>query len=342
MNSKSKTIISVSALVIGAAVAIGAAKMHGHDTDPISGSSVLRKSSLIAHAEALGDAKASGPRAHKASVSDSNWDREFYSTDNLLPLVKRAASAAIYNKDGRAAYLVSQALGACAGVIRKAQLNPDFENTFDDEYAKMAPNATEWIRQKARRDFDRCAALAKADAFSDLPPRPDGYRQSSFWQTMALDNGDPLAEVHQARLDISDAKYGAQDGRGAVVEMAQQYIIDATRSGDPAALFTAGQILSNSQNSSDPLRGVAISLAACELGYDCSSKNPANVFAVCAVSGACPPDADFAYYMQQSLGAEAYATAYANAQTLKDLIVHSDWDGVASYTILDGSLTAKN
>jgi hypothetical protein len=102
------------------------------------------------------------------------------------------------------------------------------------------------------------------------------------------------------------------------------------QSGDSDALFEAGLLLADSRYSSDPLAGVAVALAACDLGRDCSSKNPDNSFANCRLSGACPADADFAYFMQQSLGPDSYAQAYARAQEIKDAVRNGDWDVVMS------------
>jgi hypothetical protein len=63
--------------------------------------------------------------------------------------------------------------------------------------------APEWARVKAKREFDRCVKLAKEDPFSELPARPDGYRQSSFWNALALTNNDPLAQARQAASVMS-------------------------------------------------------------------------------------------------------------------------------------------
>jgi hypothetical protein len=51
-------------------------------------------------------------------------------------------------------------------------------------------------------------------------------------------------------------------------------IDSAVASGNPDALFQAGTILSNGYGI-DALQGFALSIAACDLGYDCSAEtNP--------------------------------------------------------------------
>jgi hypothetical protein len=109
----------------------------------------------------------------------------------------------------------------------------------------------------------------------------------------------------------------------------------AVESGDADALFGAGELLADGRYSSNPLNALAVSLAACDLGHDCSADNPENAFANCKFSGACPPDANFAYFLQQSLGAENYAKVYARAQEVKQLIEAGDWDAVLANLKVD-------
>jgi len=201
-----------------------------------------------------------------------------------------------------------------------------------------APNLFPLVKEASpRRDFDRCAQLAKDDPFSDLPARAGGYRNAAFWAAMALADGDPLAQVHQAVIDVENASYASASNRAASMEEAQNLLSYVAKSQDPDALHVAGQMLMDGWYSSDPLRGVAISLAACDLGYDCSANNPGNSFAVCRESGACPTDADYAYYVQQSLGPERFGTAYSEAQAFKDLLARGDWNGIAIYIALKES-----
>jgi hypothetical protein len=112
----------------------------------------------------------------------------------------------------------------------------------------------------------------------------------------------------------------------------------ATNSGDPGALFAVGQLLTDGRYSSDITRGLAISIAACEMGYDCTAANPANPFSACKDTGSCPADADFAYYIQQSLGADMYAQAYARAQELKELLAQHDTSGIDRFIVIDQEL----
>jgi hypothetical protein len=104
----------------------------------------------------------------------------------------------------------------------------------------------------------------------------------------------------------------------------------AVSSQDPEAIFRVGQYLYLSQFSSDRLQGVALSLAACEMGYDCSVNNPENPFANCKYAGLCLPDSDYFYVTQQSLGAARYAEVYARAQSIRDLFEAGNTEAVAA------------
>ncbi|MEO7206599.1 MAG: hypothetical protein ABI356_09585 [Steroidobacteraceae bacterium] len=286
------------------------------------------------------DEKSPPRRSDMSGDENSNRQREYYQTTNLLPFVKRAAFDAVINHDGRAAYYVGEALRGCALVLLQIIQDPAFANNFDDEYAKMAPKAPDWARVKARREFDRCAPLATADTFAALPSRQNGYGKAAFWSELALSENDPLAKAHQA-YSIVIGSTGKPANGAFLLQQAQQYLDDVAKSGDTSALFLAGQLLSSGQGSSNPLRGVAISLAACDLGYDCSANNPANSFYACKESGGCPADADYSFYMQTTLGARDFATAYSISQTFKDLLARQDWDGLASLMKLDGTV-ARN
>lgn len=198
------------ALVVGGALLLGIARFATRDAPASRTASVSGLPDGVATPTSTASTD-SQPRPKavarpKSDNSISNWEGEFYSTDNLFPLVKRAALAAINQQDVRAAYFVSQSLSACAAVYQSAQRDPNFEASFDIEYAKLAPKAPEWARAKARREFDRCVQFAKEDPFSDLPPRAEGYRQSAYSQDLAVANSRsaPL-DCSWSRSDFSIA-----------------------------------------------------------------------------------------------------------------------------------------
>ena len=140
-----------------------------------------------------------------------------------------------------------------------------------------------------------------------------GYR-SSYWHDQALAHGAAKAD----KLKI------AETNLRAVVE-----------SGNPDALFGVGMLPTDGRYLSNPLNGIAVALAACNLGRDCSANNPENAFSNCKVSGACPANTDYAYLMQQSLGPDKDAQVYARAQQVQQSIESGDWDAVLANLKID-------
>jgi hypothetical protein len=92
---------------------------------------------------------------------------------------------------------------------------------------------------------------------------------------------------------------------------------------DPAALFQVGRLLSDGNASSDPLQGFALSIAACNMGYDCSTNN-SDIFHGCATQGQCPLGATYADTIKKLVGEEGYAQAYARAQQIQDAMARDD------------------
>lgn len=117
------------------------------------------------------------------------------------------------------------------------------------------------------------------------------------------------------------------------LDSAQQSINSAIASRDPTALFQVGQLLSDGHASSDPLQGFALSIAACNLGYDCSANN-AELFHGCATEGQCPPGMSYADIIRKAAGDEGYAQAYARAQQIQDAMARDDTNALQQFVQL--------
>jgi hypothetical protein len=58
----------------------------------------------------------------------------------------KIASDAIKKRYGKAAYYGGEAMSICSLVSRQAERDPDFDKNFDSNYAKIAPEAVDWVR----------------------------------------------------------------------------------------------------------------------------------------------------------------------------------------------------
>lgn len=275
---------------------------------------------------------ASLPARMSRSVRSEDWGSEFRRASDYLQFVRNAEGPA-RRGNGRAAYYISKALLVCSPYIVEYRSAADPEAAFQATQMSQ-PNVPQWIHEVMAQNFNRCKGLIQEDPFASLPAHSGGYT-FQYWFNQAVADGDRVAEMDQASSALGEL-YDSPSSANAKSErnQLQTAITGAVESGDPHAMFLAGMMLANAKYSPQPLDGVAIALAACDLGYDCSASNPDNPFSMCARSGACPADGDFAYYMEQSLGADRYAQAYSEAQSLKDMLTRNDSAGVAAITQL--------
>jgi hypothetical protein len=198
------------------------------------------------------------------------------------------------------------------------------------EFARVTPKRKmplpQWMLDHREQETRRCLGLAREGA-------PGGY-DSDYWQAKAFAAGDPLAQEEAAAAAVAAIAVDPQmpaDVKAAKLKFIQDNLRAVVESGDPDALYQAGYLMANPLLTDDTLRGMAVALASCELGHDCANSGHNN----CMVSGACPPGADFAYFMQQSLGQERYAQLYARAQQVVQLERAGDYQGVLAYLTID-------
>jgi hypothetical protein len=261
----------------------------------------------------------------------NQWGAKFGAANDYRAFIADALPAALAG-DGRAALYIGDAISRCALVVKTYRGSDDPEAQLNQELAAMTP-APQWTKDLQATQTRRCLALAKRDPFAELPAVEGGYT-SKYWAAQALADGDALAQARAAAAmltDIAGTQGMSDNDRTAKLKATDENLRAAVESGDPDGLYAAGMLLADGRYSADPLNGIAVELAACDLGHDCSAKNPDNVFSTCAVSGACPADADLAYYLQKSLDPDQYSKAYALSQTIQNAARQGDWDTVMGY-----------
>ena len=249
-----------------------------------------------------------------------DWAANFAKSMDYFDFVSNAALNA-YNGDSRAALYISKALYVCLPIKRQYADSDNPEADFASYWATMT-KSPQWVVDKARSDFHLCAGFIKGDAFAALPRQPGSYESSEYWVKHA--SGDPVAQVMLAGAAI--AQVGFDKSPGAIAkarQSAQDAINSAVTSNDPIALFKAGQLLSDGHAGGDPIQGFAVSLAACDLGFDCTVNN-ADVSGNCIASNTCSPGSQYSDLVKRAVGNEGYAQAYARAQQLEDAIRRSD------------------
>lgn len=285
-------------------------------------------------------APAAGPR-HEPAVSGVGWSTTLRQTEDYFEFVAAALKAA-ESGDGRAAYHIGTALSICSSIIRIAQRSPNPDEEYRRSYLNPSPNLPQWLQDKSRRDFQRCIRLAKEDVFAGLPPREGGYHSIVYWQDVAIKLGDPAAKTERAVSSLGRAADGKPTAeKWKSVEQAQSSLRDALRSKDSEVLFYLGLSLINHDYSAEPDRGVVLTLAACEMGYDCSGRTPLSYLQRCDSPEECDPSHDWRDTTQRDAGAKRYARLYARAQEVVDLFRREDWESLDAYVKLDGRISEK-
>jgi hypothetical protein len=261
-----------------------------------------------------------------------DWEREFNVSSDYFSFVSKAARKA-YAGDGRAALFISKALYLCLPIMREYSNSKDPQSDFDAGWSART-KAPQWILERARKDFQTCAGFLKADAFSGLPDRTDGYKSVRYWSDESIKDGDASAQVQQAEDDIAKTVLEkSSDAKAKHFQSAQLAIDRAVGSQDPAALFQVGQLLSSGHASNDPLQGFALSIAACNLGYDCTTTN-AVLFNDCAALNTCAAGMNYADIIKQAVGENGYAQAYARAQQIQEAMARGDTETVKQFAQL--------
>jgi hypothetical protein len=325
MRTGSRLLIAAS--LASAFVAVAIVALHGNSernsgvpTSQVYAAGSVATSGLSSNAQP----STNKPIAPNHPVID--WNREFQNATDYFPLIAKAAKAGLAG-DGRAAYFVSRKWLECASVVRQYSGVEHPENQFNEEMNRAAHAPPEWVDRR-RKQFQRCSGFYSGnspdgnDVFADLPRKEAGdYNSPKFWMDLAYRNNDPLAQTVHASLALSGASANTTQ-----VEVAQADINKAVASGDPDALFSAGMMITNGLYV-DPIEGYALSLAACDLGHDCTAVNSSGSdlpFGDCVISGTCASGSVFSDWVAKNLGADGYAQAYARAQEIKEALAQGD------------------
>ena len=278
------------------------------------------------------------PQTKKILPSDHpavDWNKAFQTSTNYFSLVAKVAKAAL-DGDGRAAYYVSRKWLQCSALASQYASAEHPGEMFNEEMSQSAYAAPEWI-EKQRRRFQECSGFYKFndrkgnDVFADLPNREGGYRSAQFWMDLAYQNNDPVAQTVHAALAV-----GSTPPNSDQIQVAQADLNHAIASGDPEALFHAGMVITNGLYV-DRIEGFALSLAACDLGYDCTAANSNGTdlpFGDCVMVGTCAPGSVFSEWVTKNIGADGYAQAYARAQQIRDALAQGNMSALQQFAKL--------
>lgn len=263
------------------------------------------------------------------SEGAEDWGIQYVGASDYGVFVGRAAKSALAG-NGRAAYYVSQALGLCADIIQLARVSQNPWVTFQDGFAKT-PYTPPWVRDKQVKKFNKCISLSRGNVFDAFPPVDGGYTYA-YWRNLALSRKDPLAiadETNRVSLNISNLR--SPEERSAAIEEVKGELREVISTKDKEALFTAGSTITNGSLGVDVLKGFALSLVACDLGYDCSVKNTTLPLADCLSVGTCNESYKYSDELMDTLGSSRFATVYAQSKEIQLMLEHDELEELQKY-----------
>lgn len=317
------TAVILAAMVVAASLLLWAI---GHSPTAPS-----RANSLIARAPPVRDLVArtplpAGPLPHVAiqGVPPSVWDERFDGSTDYFAFVSSAALPA-YKGDGRAQYRIWEALSFCYGelgvlrILGGGDVYKALQEQLDNPYMPQLGKEHDKIR------FKRCEGFLAGNAFASLPPRAGGYPRE-YWADRAAQSGDALAQIETVSADLR--RLGAAGASRAKLEAGMEtYEARALSSRDPAALMKLGGVLVGPSPLLDSDAALALQVAACETGFDCSLTNPHFGFCLHGQDD-CYMTGTWEDLLQQGSGAAGYAKLFAEAQDIEDLLQRGEADVV--------------
>ena len=238
--------------------------------------------------------------------------------------------------DGKAALQIAEALVKCLPIKIQYRDKPDPQAAFESELADQ--KSPQWVIDRMRTTFLACRDFIHGNAFAGLPDRPGGYESIRFWNDLAYQENNPVALTQHAA-----AQPGLITGTAdsSSIQAAQADINKSALTGDPDALFRIGFLLADSRVGKDPLDGFAAMIAACNLGYDCTTNNEF-AFGACAAADACPQGEIYTDKIRNTVGDANYAKAYGRAQQLQDALARGDTSAVQQFVQLKGAPAAAS
>jgi len=269
------------------------------------------------------ESRIEGPRAPR---THSNWKSDFTSAGDLGEFVVRATTAADAG-DGAAAYYAGEALAQCSLIVRTIQKGLDEDGYIALITSKFTPPELTAIQ---RTQYKRCASLATRTEFAEWSREMGGKMTGGYWLNLAVKHGSAIAKAEQIARSALSVRNTEQ------IEQLRSYAADIVRAGEPEALFHLGSVMLNTNIAKDPVYGLALALAACDSGYDCSAKEHNSGWSHCDLPQHCDAPRSFQQFAQDTFPPALFSRAYALAQQYRDALHRNNTDELSPFARLDG------
>jgi hypothetical protein len=188
---------------------------------------------------------------------------------------------------------------------------------------------------QVERTYDRCAAVASSPEFAAWP-LTDGRLTVDYWQQTGQRLKDPVFIGWEAGEELSVLATTEGATRASLKKSITENIRQVMRSDDAAGWMNLGSMALSDRFSSDPSYGLALILASCERGYDCTNANPNNLLLNCEFNANCAAATTLAEQFNQHYPPEVNARARAHLLELQSFIQEGDWARIEGFIPLDG------
>jgi hypothetical protein len=318
--------VAVAAIIAALATAILAVAFRS-DVQPapdrVSLQSAQRSSLAVqGHASEARPAGTTPSKAVAAITGKTDWSTAYQRRQDALDFITGAAKSALHG-DGEAAYFVARSIERCYGRERDVWNAPDPEAAFASKWARYPDE--HFAMANDRNAMEDCLRYVREDAFAGLPDAGSSYRDPGFWHDLAYKDGNPKALARHTQTALSALPDARSDRDTPILDQAETDIQKIMSSGDTAAMFDLGLVFDAPDIRTSGFQGLEIRLAACEMGFDCTTNNPALRETLgCFGTDTCAGINEFQDILRRDLPPAIYAAIDARAQALADAVRRGD------------------
>lgn len=274
-----------------------------------------------------------GSRTHAPTHATAEWQRAFEKPGGIVDAFRDAVQAA-ESGDVHAIRELHTFVVLCAPLFQYVREGGSREHhlRFQAESGYLPPGGLE---QRAL-EYDRCAPVADEPEFSAWS-LTDGRLGGDYWRRRGEQFNDPLFLSFSVAERISRLNRAQTDQRAKLKTQIVADVAQVLRSGDAVAWVDFGTRAMSEEISSDPGIGLALVLAGCDRGADCTNANAHNMVLNCRINPWCGAAATLEEMYNQRFPADVNARARTHLLELQALIQQGDWARIESFVRLDGT-----
>ncbi len=172
---------------------------------------------------------------------------------------------------------------------------------------------------------ERCALIARAPEFAADTPGAEKLTPE-YWERVAQRVDEPLSVSYRVADTLAQLDKAPADAKPGLKSSIAADVRHILQSRDATAWFELGSRAIAPGANADPSYGIALTLAACDLGYDCVIPG-----------GNGTVTQTYQQRWKQSLPADMYEQGMARYSELRELMRAGDWAAVENFLPMDGT-----